>query len=307
MVVRSPSFPKPWELSESQLPVICPVCGEQEYTEQSLLWPTLISAWQLEPDDVKLIDRQQGLTCRKCHCNLRTMTLAGALNCALNWNGTLHQFISTDRARQIHLLEVNEAGSLHEYLRLFPGHSMAQFPQVDIQNLPFSDGSFDVVLHSDTLEHVPDPIQGLRECRRVLRPGGVLIMTIPILSGRLSRRCPEETPSYHSQGNAFEDWLVRTEYGADFYLDFIAAGWNNVAIFTLGGAAAFAVIGIKHHMPWGHLVAGTPTLHPAPPSYIDPQLRQSLREARNNVRLAVRRGIRFARRLGAFASRFSPL
>ena len=40
--------------------------------------------------------------------------------------------------------------------------------------LPFADGSFDVVACTDVLVHVPDAALALRECARVLAPGGTL-------------------------------------------------------------------------------------------------------------------------------------
>lgn len=46
------------------------------------------------------------------------------------------------------------------------------FQQVDIQNIPFPDASFDVVIANMMLYHVPDLHQGLSEVRRVLKPGG---------------------------------------------------------------------------------------------------------------------------------------
>ncbi|HEX5924238.1 MAG TPA: class I SAM-dependent methyltransferase [Baekduia sp.] len=44
---------------------------------------------------------------------------------------------------------------------------------------PVEDASVDVVLATETLEHVPDPAAFLAEARRVLRPGGRLILTVP--------------------------------------------------------------------------------------------------------------------------------
>ena len=56
-----------------------------------------------------------------------------------------------------------------------------------MQHLPFADQTFDLVLHADTLEHVPEPLAALTECRRVLRPGGWCCFTIPMIVGRMTR------------------------------------------------------------------------------------------------------------------------
>lgn len=45
--------------------------------------------------------------------------------------------------------------------------------------LPYDDGAFDLVCRSDTPENMERPAEALRECRRVLRPGGVLAWPIP--------------------------------------------------------------------------------------------------------------------------------
>jgi SAM-dependent methyltransferase len=47
------------------------------------------------------------------------------------------------------------------------------------EDIPFDDESADIVLMDDVLEHVHDPEQVLRECRRVLRPGGLLVARFP--------------------------------------------------------------------------------------------------------------------------------
>ncbi|MDB6092574.1 MAG: methylase [Verrucomicrobia bacterium] len=49
----------------------------------------------------------------------------------------------------------------------------------DGRTLPVGDASFDAVLCSQVFEHVFTPEEFLREIHRVLRPGGVLLLTVP--------------------------------------------------------------------------------------------------------------------------------
>lgn len=52
----------------------------------------------------------------------------------------------------------------------------------DITAIPAPDASFDAVLCSEVLEHVPDPTHALDEFARLLKPGGKLILTAPFAS-----------------------------------------------------------------------------------------------------------------------------
>ena len=68
-------------------------------------------------------------------------------------------------------------GVANEYVGLdvHPG------PHTDVvgaaESLPFEDNSFDVVISTQMLEHVPDPPRVVREAHRVLRPDGVLLLS----------------------------------------------------------------------------------------------------------------------------------
>ncbi|HLB28788.1 MAG TPA: class I SAM-dependent methyltransferase, partial [Dehalococcoidia bacterium] len=52
----------------------------------------------------------------------------------------------------------------------------------DAETLPFADGSFDTVLCSLSLCTIPDPVAVLREMKRLLRPGGRILLLEHVLS-----------------------------------------------------------------------------------------------------------------------------
>lgn len=98
------------------------------------------------------------------------------------------------------ILEVGcgTGGTLRDLAEMFPGATVAGVePEADaahaaeskgcsvtvgdFSRLPAEDGSVDLLLALDVLEHVPDDIEALREVVRVLRPGGRGIFTVPAL------------------------------------------------------------------------------------------------------------------------------
>src|SRR3954463_13026775 len=50
---------------------------------------------------------------------------------------------------------------------------------MDIQSIAHPSASFDFVISSETIEHVPDPALAVRELGRILKPGGKLFLTTP--------------------------------------------------------------------------------------------------------------------------------
>jgi SAM-dependent methyltransferase len=98
----------------------------------------------------------------------------------------------------------------------------------DLTALPFEDASFDLAIVCHVLEHIPDDVAALSELRRVLAPGGRLIMQHPIDRARQA---------------TFEDWSVTSAeereriffqrdhvriYGSDFADRVRAAGFESV-------------------------------------------------------------------------------
>ena len=51
----------------------------------------------------------------------------------------------------------------------------------DVQRLTYGDAAFDLVTSTEVFEHVPDDRRAFAEVHRVLRPGGVLVFTVPLM------------------------------------------------------------------------------------------------------------------------------
>ena len=96
----------------------------------------------------------------------------------------------------------------------------------DLMRLSYATASLDGIVHSDVLEHVPDAVAALRECRRVLRPGGRALFTMPWFpweartrvrgrlraDGSLEQLLPAE---YHGDGLRKEGVYTFYNFGAD--------------------------------------------------------------------------------------------
>ena len=54
----------------------CRICGGTHFVYQPVLWPELISDWQLSAKEAEYIDHQQGKRCTHCGANLRSIALA---------------------------------------------------------------------------------------------------------------------------------------------------------------------------------------------------------------------------------------
>ena len=64
-----------------------------------------------------------------------------------------------------------------------PGNPYGAADVVSDEFLPFADGSFDLVTCIQAFYYLDDPDEGVRELRRVLRPGGVAVVSVPLVWG----------------------------------------------------------------------------------------------------------------------------
>ena len=98
--------------------------------------------------------------------------------------------------------------------------------KMDVQQMPFADCSFDVVLCNHVLEHVDNDLQAMREIHRVLTPTGFTILQVPIdYSIEHTLENPEyNTPELREQHYGQNDH-VRL-YGCDYAQRLTQAGFS---------------------------------------------------------------------------------
>ncbi|MBI4568306.1 MAG: methyltransferase domain-containing protein [Planctomycetes bacterium] len=133
--------------------------------------------------------------------------------------------------------------------RRFPGRFEVANAE---ERLPFADGAFHVVFWGDNVEHLVSPKSALAELRRVMAPGGTLLLSCPNMGYwrfrlyYLIHGLPPQT-----EGMAHEPW-----------------DWQHIRFFTptvltrflqAGGCAVRRVAGIHPKWPWKALSRLSPT------------------------------------------------
>ena len=225
----------------------CYCCISQKFQGHKVLWKELADEWRLYLYEIDYINRQQGLSCLNCGANLRSIALALAFMKALNFEGLFLDFVKDESTRHLKVLDINEAGSLTPWLAQMPGHKLIKYPDYNMMALPFEAATFDIVIHSDTLEHVEHPTRALSECRRILKPKtGFCLFTVPIVVDRLTISRTGFPPIYHGRETTQPgDYLMLTEYRCDAWRQVILAGFSECRIVSIEFPAAQALVGVN--------------------------------------------------------------
>jgi SAM-dependent methyltransferase len=200
----------------------CPMCG-----------PRLL---------LRLSRDELGVRCLGCGASATTLSIAYVLQ------------LERPGFRSERVYELASRGPLFEFLRrevrdftfseyfddVAPGATRNGVRCEDVQRLTFAGASFGLVTSTEVFEHVPDDRRGFAEIRRVLRPGGAFIFTVPLSDadatveraalegGRVRHLLPPEYHDDRIRGRGTV--LVYRDYGRDIVGRLLEAGFRSARI-----------------------------------------------------------------------------
>lgn len=227
----------------------CIHCGGREFIQSAVINNELAATWDLSGRERAQFDRREGHFCRKCGMSRRVRMLT--------W--TVRNVFPHLSAKDV--LHFNQINQFHPVLsgverlvetvyrpEMRAGERINELINQDMTCLSFADCSFDLAIHSDTLEHILDYEHALSEVRRVLKPGGCQIYTVPLLHRRTTRQRIAVDASGRRQdllppsGHGLEgEYPVAWEFGRDFLKQrkpwisqiHYDCYWSNPTVFTI--------------------------------------------------------------------------
>jgi 2-polyprenyl-3-methyl-5-hydroxy-6-metoxy-1,4-benzoquinol methylase/glycosyltransferase involved in cell wall biosynthesis len=165
------------------------------------------------------------------------------------------ELVRNEEFRGLKIAEINACGALHAYLKDHPNlcYSECWVPHAnpgevhegvqceDLQCLTYPDNYFDIILTSETLEHVPEPDKAWHEIYRTLKGDGYHIFTIPVIPwqrqtfqrARLVNGLREDLlqPAYHG-ASVEENMFVYTDFGMDVVEKLNKMGLNTEVFYV---------------------------------------------------------------------------
>ena len=196
----------------------CPVCGRTGF--------------------IKLDDNEMAVRCLRCRASAATLSFVSVLKGLLPDLSHRHVYELSSRGPLVGYLR-RHAGklTLSEYFDdVPPGQYKGEVQCQDVQQLTFPNDCFDVCTSTEVFEHVPHDLEGFREMHRVLKPGGLLLFTVPmagaektverarLVEGRVEHLLPPEYHGDRIRGSAAV--LCFRNYGTDILDRLVAAGFG---------------------------------------------------------------------------------
>ena len=98
--------------------------------------------------------------------------------------------------------------------------------RVDLTEIPFQADSFDLILCSHVLEHIPEDRKAMAELRRVLRPTGRAVLLVPAPHSRETTYEDWSLVTPEERTHAFGKWDQVRRYGKHFMIRLEEAGFT---------------------------------------------------------------------------------
>jgi SAM-dependent methyltransferase len=223
--------------SRFRLPLFCLCCNE--------VTPMLVDYKHCAvlEDGSRIPNWRERVVCPRCDMNNRQRLMANLVQ----------QFAAQrQEIPRIYLME--QVTAIYEWVRslpgtqvegseyLGPGYTPGQrvhgFRHEDVMDLSYPDESFDLIVSNDVMEHIPDPLKALRECFRVLKPGGEVLASIPFdpavekatVRAKLGDTGIEHLlpAQYHGNPLSLDGSLVFHDFGWDLLEQSRAIGYSRV-------------------------------------------------------------------------------
>jgi len=269
----------------------CIVCGchSSFRFDATIITPQLQKAWGISDNVVEAFNRKESMFCSSCGSSLRIRRLGAVLMQTLAEisgisSKSFVELLRNEEFRRLRVAEINACGALHLYLEDHPNLYYSEWLSdakpgevhdgvrcEDLQCLTYPDNYFDIILTSETLEHLPDPDRAWREIYRTLKGGGCHIFTIPIVPSQRDtiqrarivggRREDLLEPAYHSPWGR-EDVFVYTDFGTDVVEKLNAIGLNTEVFYLSPETDLDVAMVFRSHKTRGHVEVGAKEVSP---------------------------------------------
>lgn len=189
---------------------------------------------------------RERLECPFCRMNNRQRLMATLIK----------QLLDDQQKKQIYLMEqvtpifqwiAQSFGDYHyivgsEYLgfEYDSGTVIDGIRHENVENLSFSDDELDIIVSNKVFEHIPNPADAFAQCARVLKKGGIMLVTIPFFDREnisVTRAKIQHGESHHIlnpvyHGNPVDNngSLVFTDFGWNVLEQMYAAGFTDVSV-----------------------------------------------------------------------------
>ncbi|MBW4061657.1 class I SAM-dependent methyltransferase [Candidatus Saccharibacteria bacterium] len=227
----------------------CTSCGAfSSFRYVEIINEQLAAQWELNPLQRELFSARESRYCLFCGCSTRLRNQAEAIRLVFDTKDeyqSLQEAVRGGVFADIKVAEINSCGELHHVLEEIENLKYSEYVPADtsiehqdLLGLSYSSNSFDLVLTSDTLEHVPDATKAFQETFRILKPGGYHIFTTPIVWDRQTRARvtmgngePDHLLADSFHGSGEDDYLVWSEFGADIITNLKEVGFSPQVFF----------------------------------------------------------------------------